>query len=122
MRVFPIAAASLIALTGLTMASHATASLDECDNNNMCMWDNNNFGRLIGERGHGSSTITNLGPSGDNKMDSWANRSAVYGGCMYTNANGGGDKQTMNATSSDDNVSPLNSDEVSSWRTRYGCG
>jgi hypothetical protein len=40
---------------------------------------------------------------------------------MYGAFNGTGDRQGMAPEANDNNVSPLNSDEVSSWRTRYGC-
>lgn len=35
--------------------------------------------------------------------------------------NGTGDRQGLAPEANDNDVSPLNSDEVSSWRTRHGC-
>ena len=105
----------------LTGVGPASASLSQCDSNNMCMWGNNDFLWLIGERGHGSSTVTNLSGDANDEMDSWANRSTSYTGCMFGAANGSGDRQTMARASNDNNVAPWNSDEVSSWRTANGC-
>lgn len=69
----------------------------------------------------GSDHIQNLSGDSDDEMDSWANRTSVYDGCMYGGFDGGGDKQDMPRNDDDDNVAPWNSDEVSSWRTEGGC-
>lgn len=121
MRIKAITIALIAAATTLTLQTSADASFSQCDSNKMCMWGNNDFKWLIGERVHGVDTTYNM-PSGTNdEMDSWGNRSARFTGCMYANKDGGGDKQTMGRGSSDNNVSPLNSDEVSSWRSKNGC-
>ncbi|RYJ20635.1 hypothetical protein CU044_6761 [Streptomyces sp. L-9-10] len=85
------------------------------------MWGNNDFMWLIGERAHGSTSFVNLTGDKNDQMDSWANLSSRYDGCMTGAANGAGDKQGMARASNDNNVSPLNSDEVTSWRTNGGC-
>ncbi|WP_306214342.1 peptidase inhibitor family I36 protein [Actinoplanes sp. RD1] len=121
MRIKTVVAGMIVAGAAALAPGVAHAALSDCDSNNMCMWGNNDFVFMIGERGHGSTTITNLSGDNNDEMDSWANRSASYTGCMYSNAGGGGDKQTMARNSNDNNVSPLNSDEVSSWRTANGC-
>lgn len=87
----------------------------------MCLWGNNDFKRKIADRAGGSGTIVNLSGDANDEMDSWANRSASYTGCGFGAANGGGDRQTFGRNSNDNNVAPWNSDEISSWRTRYGC-
>lgn len=99
----------------------ANAALSDCNTARMCMWANNDFKFEIGDRSAGSSTITNLSGDNNNEMDSWANKSSLYEGCMYGGANGTGDRQGMGVNSTDSNVGFANSDEVSSWRTRYGC-
>ncbi|MDX3715578.1 peptidase inhibitor family I36 protein [Streptomyces europaeiscabiei] len=66
----------------------AHASLSECNANNMCMWGNNDFHWLIGERAHGSTTRTNMTGDRNDEMDSWANRSATHTGCMAEHRNG----------------------------------
>lgn len=103
----------------------ANAALSDCktstSTNRMCMWGNDDFKWMIGNRQAGYTTIETLSGDADNEMDSWANRSATYTGCMYSSSNGGGDKQVMGKVSNDDDVSPWNSDEVSSWRTKDGC-
>lgn len=122
MRAKTVIASATLMFAALSMTpSVANAALSECNSNNMCLWGNNDFAWLIGERVHGSTTFTNLTGDKNDEMDSWANRSATYDGCMAGDSNGGGDKQGMARASNDNNVSPLNSDEVSSFRTRNGC-
>lgn len=105
----------------LMLPSAGSGTLAQCTGSNMCMWGNNGFDWLIGQRSPGVATVTNLSATVNDKMDSWANKSSSYRGCMYSNANGGGDRQLMSPVSNDDNVAPWNSDQVSSWRTRNAC-
>lgn len=115
-------AAAMVVGAGLFAAPGvAGASLSECDSNNMCMWGNNDYKWLIGERDHGLTSWSNLSGDKNNEMDSWANRSASWTGCMAGSTGGDGDRQTMAKNSSDNNVAVFNSDEVSSWRTANGC-
>ncbi|MEV4173702.1 peptidase inhibitor family I36 protein [Nonomuraea sp. NPDC049709] len=120
MRVKTLVLGGMIAAAAWVGPGMATADLNECDSGNLCMWGNNDYNWLIGERAGGGGTA-NLSGSGNNQMDSWANTSSTYSGCMYADANGGGDKQTMGRVSRDNNVSSLNSDEVSSWKTNGSC-
>ena len=101
--------------------SVARADLSHCDSNYVCLWGNNDFKWMLTQRPAGSGTIVNLLGDANNEMDSWANRSATYNGCGFGAWNGGGDRQTFWRADNDNNVAPWNSDEVSSWRTRYGC-
>lgn len=117
-----------LSFLGLAMATAAVvapnvanAGISECPADHMCMWANNEFSSEIADRAHGDTNIINLPAEANNKMNSWANRSVLHAGCMYGDINGGGDKQTMAKGSSDNNVSPLNSNEVTSWRTSLGC-
>ena len=121
MRVKGIIVAAMIGGTSLVSVGAAGAALSDCNSDKMCMWGNNDFAYLIGERNHGVETIYNMPSATNDEMDSWANRSASYTGCMYQHNDGGGDKQTMGRNSKDNNVAPFNSDEVSSWRSKYGC-
>lgn len=122
MKVKTVIASAIIVGSGLFLVPGvSSAALTECGTDHMCMWKNNNFSGLIGDRNHGDPAIQNLPTSANDEMDSWANRSAAYAGCMFENANGGGDRQTMARNSKDDNVNPANSDEVTSWRTANGC-
>lgn len=116
-----IAATMFVGASLLTTGGVANAALSECNSNHMCMWGNNDFRWLIGERNHGSTTWTNLSGDKNDEMDSWANRSATYTGCMAQHSNGSGDRQGMHRGDNDDNVAPWNSDEITSWRTRSGC-
>jgi hypothetical protein len=112
---------AIIVSAGFVTPAVASATLSDCPSNHMCMWGNNDFRWMIGNRSAGSGTITNLSGDANDEMDSWGNRSASSTGCMYGDANGSGDRQTMARNSNDNNVAPWNSDEVSSWRTANGC-
>jgi hypothetical protein len=123
MRIKTIIGASVLAAAGVLAAAPAMASYDtDCPVGYMCMWADNDYKNVIGHRVAGYETIYNLtGSTADNDMDSWANRSTSYVGCMYADANGGGDKQTMAKNTRDNNVASWNSDEVTSWRSINGC-
>jgi hypothetical protein len=113
---------AVIAATGFFIAPGvANAALSDCDSGNMCLWGNNDYRWMLAERTAGSSSIENLSGDANDEMDSWANKSTTYAGCMWATANGSGDRQTLGRNSHDNNVSPANSDEVSSWRTAYAC-
>ena len=123
-RVLAIAALVVVALAsalGTQAIQSAPAALSDCGGDRMCLWGNNDFQWKIGDRAHGSGTISNLSGDANNQMDSWANRSATYTGCMWDDANGAGSSDSMGRNSNDSNVAPWNSDDKTSWRTRYGC-
>jgi len=120
MRVKKFVLGGMIAAAALVSPGMATASLSQCDTGNLCMWGNNDYDWLIGERAGNGGTV-NLPSDVNDEMDSWANTSSTYSGCMYGDANGGGDKQTMRRVSRDNNVASWNSDEVSSWKTNGSC-
>jgi hypothetical protein len=122
MRIKIVIASAIVAATGFAIAPTAAfAALSDCATGSMCLWGNNDFKYGIATRTAGSSTITNLSSAANDDMDSWANQSSTYAGCMWSDANGSGDRQTLSRNSNDNNVSPANSDEVSSWRTAYAC-
>ena len=108
-----------IVLTVIGVSGGAQAAFSDCDANRSCMWGNNDFVFLIGERAPGGGLV-NLTGDANNQMDSWGNRTTVNS-AGYGGANGTGDCQTFTAGSRDNNVAPWNSDEVSSWRTNRGC-
>jgi hypothetical protein len=114
-------ASAIVAVTAVTVPGLASGSLSQCPSGNVCLWGNNDFQWLIGNRAGGNGTITNLSGDANNQMDSWANRSSTYSACGYGGANGTGDRQGWSPNNNDSNVAPWNSDEISSWRTRYGC-
>lgn len=116
-----LAGAIIIAAAALTVPGVANGALSACPSGHICLWGNNDFQWKIADRTAGDATITNLRGDANNQMDSWANRSANHTGCGFGAANATGDRQTFGKNKSDDNVAPWNSDEVSSWRTRYGC-
>jgi hypothetical protein len=106
-------------VAGIGLSSPAQASFEECDANMVCMWGNNDFVWLIGERGPGGGVV-NLDSLVNDQMDSWGNRS-TSNAAGYADANGSGDCQTFVAGQRDANVAPWNSDEITSWKTNGGC-
>ena len=121
MKLSHVIAGVMIAGTGVLMVSPASAALKDCGSNKTCIWDDNDFKGTRADRSAGESTIKNVPTTINNKMDSWANTSSAYVSCGWDGLNGTADHQTWGAVSNDNNVSPFSSDEVSSWRTRYGC-
>lgn len=122
-RLFAVLALTVVALAtslGTRAIQPAGASLSDCGSGRMCLWGNNDFKWKIGDRAAGGG-VTNLTGDANDEMDSWANRSASWTGCMYDDPNGSGSTDTMGKNSNDNNVAPWNSDDKSSWRTRYGC-
>jgi len=57
MRIKKIAIITILALTGLVAIVGAQASLDQCNSNRVCMWGNNDFKWLIGERAPGGGLV-----------------------------------------------------------------
>lgn len=106
-------------LVGIGFASPAQASFSECDADRVCMWGNNDYHWLIGERGPGGGLV-NLSGDKNNEMDSWGNRTA-RNAAGYGSTGGSGDCQTFKAGERDNNVASWNSDEISSWKTNGGC-
>jgi hypothetical protein len=114
-------AGAFVVVTAILAPAFANGSLSQCSSGHVCLWGNNDFQWKIADRVAGSGTITNLTGEANNQMDSWANRSGSYTACGFGGANGTGDRQEWGPNSNDNNVNVFNSDEVSSWRTRYGC-
>jgi hypothetical protein len=107
--------------SGIVAAVPAQAALSDCPADYTCIWANNGFTGDRAQRAHGNATIWNLDGSMNDRMDSWANRSGTYGSCGWALFNGQGSSQEWDAGTRDNNVGPLNSDVLSSWRTRGGC-
>lgn len=121
MKLATVLAASIVSASFTFVAAPSVAALSDCATNSTCIWANNNFGGSRQGRSHGQDEIKNVSAALNDAMDSWANRSATYKSCGYGGKNGGGDKQNWSETSNDNDVNPVNSDEVSSWRTKFGC-
>lgn len=97
------------------------ADIGNCSGTQTCIWNDNDYQSKLASKEHGDGTPRNLAPEDEDRMDSWANNSDSYTSCGWSGRNATGDEQTWGRNSHDNNVSPLNSDEVSSWRTKYGC-
>lgn len=119
MRFKKLGVLTILVLTGIGVSTSAQASFSECDANRVCMWGNNDFLWLIGERAPNGGLVALTGDAND-QMDSWGNRTVVNA-AGHEHSNGTGDCQTFQAGQSDNNVAFFNSDEVSSWRTNHGC-
>lgn len=114
-------ACAMITLSAVGVTANANADLRQCNSGNACMWGNNDYHWLIAERPGGQGRYINFGRQERNdEMDSWANKSGFYG-CWYEDANGRGGRNRMDARDRDNNMAPWDSDEASSWRTRFGC-
>jgi hypothetical protein len=120
MRMRRIIATAVVALTGIGVSGGAQAAFSDCNAGRSCLWGNNDFIWLIGERAPGGGLQSFTGQDRNNQMDSWGNRTATNS-AGYDGANGTGGCQTFAYGERDDNVAFYNSDEVSSWRTNGGC-
>lgn len=109
-----------LALAGAGASGGAQAAFSDCDPNRSCLWGNNDYVWLLSERQAGGGLLSFSGQDRNNQMDSWGNRTATPS-AGYDGADGSGDCQTFEAGQRDNNVSFVNSDEVSSWRTNRGC-
>lgn len=117
-RVKALVITTMLAASGMGMGmTAADAAMSDCGANRMCVWGNNDFKWMLDDRPHGSKTKKNLTGDKNDEMDSWANRSATYRGCMYEHNDGGGSRWYMAKNSNDNNVGPSPSDDVSSWNT-----
>jgi hypothetical protein len=114
-----VVAIASLACAGALASAGAQASFSQCNANRSCLWGNNDFVFLIGERPPGGGLV-NLTGDANNEMDSWGNRTTTNSS-GYGSAGGSGDCQTFGAGQRDNNVAFFNSDEVSSWRTNAGC-
>jgi hypothetical protein len=121
MKLSTVLATTIVGASVTFVAAPSVAALSDCASGATCIWADNDFKGDRQGRSGGSGTITNVSALLNDRMDSWANRSASYTSCGWDGKNGTADAQTWGATSNDNNVSPFSSDEVSSWRTRYGC-
>lgn len=115
-----VSVAAIVLGTSLLAAQGAAeVSFDQCDSGRVCGWGNNDYRWLIIERNSGLGIANQSGDASD-ELDSWANRS-TRDARGYDDWNGRGDCQTFRSGSSDSNVAPWNSDEVSSTATNGGC-
>lgn len=117
-------AAVVFASAGVVAAMPADAALSECGTNKMCVWGNNDFKWLLAAQLHGQGDwldVFNNGKDENDQQDSWANRSAMYTGCLADDVDGGGDRIRMPEASKDNDLAWFNSDSTDAMRTKYGC-
>lgn len=101
--------------------SSAEAALSQCTGAKTCLWGNNDYQWYLAGKPNNRG-LSQLSGEANNEMDSWANLSTSWSkGYDDPTPDGTSDGcQHWAAVTSDDNVSPLSSDEVSSWRTNGG--
>ena len=114
-----VAAALVVPTTILAPAIAANAAFSSCASDKLCLWNDNDFSGSPSHTRNPNKGLLAL-TTGNNNMDSWANRT-TYDGRGYDKANGTGDCQSFGKGSNDNNVAPWNSDEISSTATNGKC-
>lgn len=111
----------VLVLVGMTLgtARVTQAAFSDCYSGRVCMWGNNDFQWLIGNRSAGYGVV-NLYGDANNQMESWANRTGTHA-AGYDGFDGYSNCQTFSKGGNDNNVAPWKADDVSSWRTDRGC-
>ena len=103
------------------VSAPAFADIDDCPSARTCLWEDNDYKGGRYGRESGDSTIVNLPAYINNDTDSFANTSGTFQSCAWSGSNGTGDRQDWEEYEQNSNLSPLNSDEISSLRTKFGC-
>lgn len=85
-----------------------------CTTNQVCVYDNTNYGTELGWR-TGGFTLQDVSSGNNDKMSSWSNHS-VYNACWYTGSNGSGTGLRMNQYTSNPDVGFPWNDSMSSWK------
>lgn len=116
-----IVLSAALAASVLSVGAASAHDIDNCSGTQTCLFNYNSYQDRVAARTHGEDTIKYVGDGANNKMSSWANNSNTYKSCGYDGSNGTGDAQNWDENSHDSDVAPWNSDEVSGWRTKYGC-
>lgn len=117
--------AALIVAIGLGVSAPLAAAgayndfNSRCDAYEVCIYGNDAFKWLIGDRAGNQGTL-NVGSNENDEMDSYNNKSN-YTASWYQDASGGGDCYTMGYRTADDNIAFWRSDKLSSWNTSHGC-
>lgn len=98
----------------------ASAALSDCPSYKMCLFKDADYGGLLGYRSGGNG-LENISYVNNDEMSSWSNKSAVYTGAWYNDADGRGGCFQMNPRTNNRYVGYWFNDEASSWRQNYGC-
>jgi len=99
---------------GAAGAAAAAAYPASCTSNQVCVYDNTNYGTELGWRS-GGFPLQDVSSGNNDKMSSWSNHS-VLNACWYTNSDGGGVGHQMNQYTSDPDVGLVWNDQMSSWK------
>jgi Peptidase inhibitor family I36 len=112
--------AGLIITSGIVLAPVvADAGSASCPASKICLYADNNFKAFMGFRSAGQG-ISNISVNNEDALDSWENKSSTNA-AWYKNLDGKGTCRTMLAKKEDNNISFLDSDTASSWKTDGAC-
>lgn len=111
--------AMTVALASISVPPLASAYSSECGNNLVCLFDDANFGRLLGSRAPGIG-LMNVSHYANDKTSSWINNTWTDA-AWYKDANGQGVCSTMTRKPLENYVGFWSNDRLSSWRTDHGC-
>ncbi len=117
-KVAALAVAGVIG-AGVLLASPAQAGSTLCPASMNCIYQDLNFGGLLGYRGTNVPTFNLSAPSND-KMTSWENKMG-NAAAWYEDAGGAGLCHTMAKFTEVANVPSNQNDKMSSWKTTGGC-
>lgn len=98
----------------------ANAVLSDCTSARMCMFNNANYGEMLGWRYDGGG-VKSISWVNNDLMSSWSNKSSSYNGAWYKDSNGQGACFTMARNTNNWYVGNNYNDMASSWRTGQGC-
>jgi hypothetical protein len=104
---------------GALLAAPAQAGSTLCPAKMNCIYQDLNYGGLLGYRGTNVPTFNLSAPSND-KMTSWENKMG-NNAAWYEDAGGSGLCHTMPKNSFNPNVPSNQNDKMSSWKTTGGC-
>lgn len=108
-------------IAGISAANASLPGAPTCGGSSLhvCIYSNNDYVGLIGDRAPGGG-VTNVAANYNDTMDSWWNETDTHGRWYY-NANGTGTCSNLKKSSRDANIGVFPSDELSSWATNGLC-
>ena len=115
-----LALAGTMMIGGLGAATAAqAASPTLCPASKVCLFQNVDYGALLGYRAGGGGLL-NVSTASNDKTSSWSNKSKSTS-AWYFDANGKGTCRTMPAGQNNSWVGTQDNDNLTSWKTNGGC-
>ena len=97
----------------------AFAGSNLCGPNLVCIYDNANFGAMLGSLGPGYAR-RDISAGNNDKLSSWENKTGTNA-AWYEHGGGGGQCHNMLAYRESSYVGFWDNDEASSWQTNGSC-